>query len=194
MNWNALLDRGVEQQIGATIPTGSEKSTAHPADLIPGPIGYEYVNQGGVDGRGLRAQRSFCPILGSQAKWNSFRATFTGWSSTTTIRRPSAPKSPAISPSRTPTTASRRLSRSIAFRPSPAPPKATKPESSICPILRYDVLDRPLGASPLYWSLGSVARLPQPFRASIPCPQRRPLRSLPSSVPAAQRRRLELRS
>jgi hypothetical protein len=36
--WNALLDRGVEEEVG----------NSRPADR-PGPVGYELVNQGGVD-------------------------------------------------------------------------------------------------------------------------------------------------
>jgi LPS-assembly protein len=56
VRWNALLDRGVEEQIGNTIPTSSVRPSARlvpgaapPQDLIPGPIGTEWVNQGGVD-------------------------------------------------------------------------------------------------------------------------------------------------
>jgi LPS-assembly protein len=45
VRWNALLDRGVEQQVGVTIPTAATR----PTDLVPGPIGEELVNQGGVD-------------------------------------------------------------------------------------------------------------------------------------------------
>ena len=52
------------------------------------------------------------------------------------------------------------------------------------PSLRYDVLDRPLGASPALLGLGLVARLPQPLRAAIPRPQRGPPRLLPASFAA----------
>ena len=33
------------------------------------------------------------------------------------------------------------------------------------PSLRFDVLDRPLGSSPLYWGLGSSLGLSDPLRA-----------------------------
>ncbi len=56
VRWNALLDRGVEEAAGATIHAGTgatgiarSVSGARPADLLPGPIGEELVNQGGVD-------------------------------------------------------------------------------------------------------------------------------------------------
>jgi LPS-assembly protein len=71
------------------------------------------------------------------------------------------------------------------------------------PSLRFDVLDRPLGASPLYWGMGSslgylgrsepgeqiVAR--RRYRDQLPRPQRRPHRLLSASGAAAFRRRLE---
>ena len=40
-------------------------------------------------------------------------------------------------------------------RPSPAPTRAMKCESSTCPACALTSLDRPLGSSPLYWGLGS---------------------------------------
>jgi len=43
VRWNALLDRGVRQQIGTTL--ASPVST----NLVPGPTGTRLVNQGGVD-------------------------------------------------------------------------------------------------------------------------------------------------
>ena len=43
--WNALLDRGIEEEVGNTAPASSAK----PYATIPGPTGYELVNPGGVD-------------------------------------------------------------------------------------------------------------------------------------------------
>ena len=45
VRWNALVDRGVEEQVGTTLPSTS----VHGEDVIPGPTGYALVNQGGVD-------------------------------------------------------------------------------------------------------------------------------------------------
>jgi LPS-assembly protein len=43
VRWNALFDRGVEEQVSAVTP-----STRRPA-LVPSPLSYQLVNQGGVD-------------------------------------------------------------------------------------------------------------------------------------------------
>ena len=43
--WNALLDRGIKEEVGNTLAS----TAAKPSDTIPGPTGYELVNQGGVD-------------------------------------------------------------------------------------------------------------------------------------------------
>jgi len=154
VNWNALLDRGVEQQIGATIPTGSEKSTAHPADLIPGPIGYEYVNQGGVDVAAF-GRKDLSPdtrIAGKVEFLSSYvyrlvfddnysQAISSEVASDLSVTHTHNGYIPSISLDRFQTFAS----------------ATNGDEARIIhlPNFRYDVLDRPLGASPLYWSLGS---------------------------------------
>ena len=52
--WSALIDRGVEEQVGNTLAS----SAARHSDVLAGPIGYELVNQGGVDVTSVGTQRS----------------------------------------------------------------------------------------------------------------------------------------
>jgi LPS-assembly protein len=161
INWNALLDRGVEQQIGATLPASSAQSAApqHPAhaqpnDLIPGPIGYEYVNQGGVDvaayGRKDLSQET--RIAGNVEFLSSYvyrlvfddnysQAISSQVASDLSITHAHNGYIPSVSLDRFQTFAS----------------ATNGDEARIIhlPNVRYDVLDKPIGASPLYWRLGS---------------------------------------
>jgi LPS-assembly protein len=162
--WNALLDRGVEQQVGATLPTGSAQSTAHPApqqsgdaspaDLIPGPIGTELVNQGGVD-LSAEGRKDLSPqtrIAGNVEFLSSYvyrlvfndnysQAISSEVSSDVSITHAHNGFIPSVSLDRFQTFAS----------------ATNGDEARIIhlPNLRYDVLDRPLAASPFYWGLGS---------------------------------------
>jgi LPS-assembly protein len=164
VNWNALLDRGVEQQVGVTLPTSSAQSTAHsapqqsgnaqPADLIPGPIGYEYVNQGGVDVAAF-GRKDLSPetrIAGNVEFLSSYvyrlvfddnysQAISSEVSSDLSLTHAHNGFIPSISLDRFQTFAS----------------ATNGDEARILhlPNLRYDVLDRPLGASHAYWGLGS---------------------------------------
>ena len=79
---------------------------------------------------------------------------FTGWCSTTTTPRPSALRLRATWPSRTSTTVG-----SFGFA-GPFPDirqlrQRRRGQNSAPAQVRYDVLDRPLGSSPLEWGLGS---------------------------------------
>ena len=59
------------------------------------------------------------------------------------------------------------------------------------PSLRYDVLDRPLAAGPVYWGLASGAEPVEPRGAGLPCPQRWPHRCLSAHFTAPGCRRME---
>jgi LPS-assembly protein len=189
VSWNALLDRGVEQEIGNTLPANlasaqpAEKLASEggggfnprinaanrpwalapaglppkgptPADLIPGPIGEEWVNQGGVDvvARGRKDLSTETRVAGVVEFLSSYvyrlvfddnysQAISSEVSSDLSITHSHKGFIPSISLDRFQTFAS----------------ATNGDEARILhlPNLRYDVLDRPLGPSPLYWSLGS---------------------------------------
>ena len=109
--WNALLDRGVEE----------------PVDRIDGS---SHRLRAGEPGRSRReragAQGFFARTRVLPAPWNTCRATSTGWSSTTTTRRPSAPRWRATWCSPITTTEWCLPSGWTALNPLPAPPMATK--------------------------------------------------------------------
>jgi LPS-assembly protein len=150
VRWNALLDRGVEQQVGAT----TTSSAAQPADHLPGPVGMELVNQGGVDIVAL-GRKDLSPqtrITGNVEYLSSYvyRLVFNDNYSQAVSSEVASDLSlthahngfiPSVSLDRFQTFAS----------------SASGDEARILhlPSLRYDVLDRPLGTSPLYWGLES---------------------------------------
>src|SRR5580658_6363887 len=169
VNWNALLDRGVEQQVGTTLSTSSAQSAsaqlsahpapqqsgnAQPADLIPGPIGYEYVNQGGVDVAAF-GRKDLSPetrIAGNVEFLSSYvyrlvfddnysQAISSEVTSDLSLTHAHNGFIPSVSLDRFQTFAS----------------ATNGDEARIIhlPNLRFDVLDKPLGASHAYWSLGS---------------------------------------
>ena len=158
VRWNALLDRGVEQEVGNTIPTGNEAGAnaagVKPADLIPGQIGEEVVNQGGVDVVAV-GRRDFSPetrVAGMVEFLSSYvyRLVFNDNYSQAISSEVSSDLSathehngliPSVSMDRFQTFAS----------------STNGDEARILhlPNLRYDVLTRPLGSSGVYWRLGS---------------------------------------
>jgi LPS-assembly protein len=156
--WNALFDRGFEQQVGATTSTSSGKvaSTkgARAAIQLPGPVGLEYVNQGGVD-IGALGRKDFSPqtyavgnveFLSSYAYRlvfddNYTQAVSSQVSSVVAVTHQHNGFIPSVSLERFQTFAS-----------------ATEGDEARIihlPNLHYDVLDRPLSASQLYWGLTS---------------------------------------
>ncbi len=150
VRWNALLDRGVEQEIGATLPT----PTFHKDDLIPGPTGEELVNQGGVDvvALGRKDLSAETRIAGNVEYLSSYvyrlvfndnytQAVSSEVASTLSLTNAHKGFVPSVSLERFQTFAS----------------STNGDEARIIhlPNLRYDVLDRPLGSTPLHWSLGS---------------------------------------
>jgi len=159
LRWNALLDRGVEQQIGNTVPTGAARpmvgpQSPRPQDLVPGPIGMELVNQGGVDVVAL-GRKDFTPdtraagvveFLSSYVYRLVFNDNYSQAISSEVASDLSLVHQhngfiPSASMDRFQTFAS----------------STNGDEARILhtPNLRYDVLERPLGPSPFYWSLGS---------------------------------------
>ncbi len=150
VRWNALLDRGVEQQVGTALPT----SSAHPADLIPGPIGMQLVNQGGVDvaAEGRKDLSPETRIAGNVEFLSSYvyRLVFND--------NYSQAISSEVSSDLSVTHAHNGLIPSVSLDRFQTFASATNGDEARIihlPNLRYDVLDRPLRASPFYWGLGS---------------------------------------
>jgi LPS-assembly protein len=164
VRWNALFDRGVEQQIGNTLPTDSARPVIGPQspvsqsagsqDLIPGPTGMELVNQGGVDVVAL-GRKDFTPEtrVAGVVEFLSryvYRLVFNDNYSQAISSEVASDLSLVHQHNGFIPSAS--LDRFQTFASS-----TNGDEARILhlPNLRYDVLDRPLGPSPLYWSLGS---------------------------------------
>ncbi len=148
--WNALLDRGVEE-----METLSANSADSRAQRTPAKWPVSLVNQGGVDVTVQGRKDISRSNTASPVRQNIFRATSTGWSSTTTTRRPSAPKWQATWSSRTIATAWFPRSGSIASRRSPTLRAETKLRSCVCRSYATTSSIGRLGSSPLYWGLGS---------------------------------------
>ena len=156
IRWNALLDRGVEEQVGATLPTASSRhaEAVRSADLLPGPVGEELVNQGGVDvvalGRkDLTANTRVAGIVEYLSSYlyrlvfndNYAQAVSSEVASDLALTHERNGFAPSVSFDRFQTFAS----------------STNGDEARIMhlPSLRYDVLDRPLFTSPLYGGLES---------------------------------------
>jgi LPS-assembly protein len=156
MRWNALLDRGVQQQVGPTLPAGTQTAQANPrpADLIPNPIGEEYVNQGGVDvvAQGRKDLSPETRVAGIVEFLSSYvyRLVFNDNYSQAISSEVASDLS--ATHSHRGFTPSVSLDRFQTFASS-----ANGDEARILhlPNLRYDVLDRPLGSSRTYWGLAS---------------------------------------
>jgi LPS-assembly protein len=151
VRWNALFDRGLEEQVGNTIPAGS----VQPALTLPGgPIGFERVNQGGVDVV-AEGRKDFTPntyAAGSMEYLSSYlyrlvfndnfsQAISSQVASDVGLTHAQNGRIPSVSLDRFETFAS----------------STNGDEARILhlPSVRYDILDRPLSDSPLYWGLGS---------------------------------------
>jgi len=159
IRWNALLDRGVEQQVGNTLPNNAARPGFGPQlpgaqDLIPGPTGMELVNQGGVDVVAL-GRKDFTPdtraagvveFLSSYVYRLVFNDNYSqAISSEVASDLSLLHQHNGFIPSAS-------LDRFQTFASS-----TNGDEARIVhlPNLRYDVLTRPLGPSPAYWSLAS---------------------------------------
>jgi len=157
VRWNALFDRGVEEEVGAAIPAGiavtgtaRSGSGARPADLLPGPVGDELVNQGGVDvvALGRKDLTSNTRVAGVVEYLSSYlyRLVFNDNYSQAVSSEVASDLS--VTHEHNGFIPSVVLDRFQTFASS-----SNGDEARIMhlPNLRYDVLDRPLFASNLYW-------------------------------------------
>lgn len=150
VRWNALLDRGVEQQVGPT----ATPATVQPADHLPGPAGMELVNQGGVDILAL-GRKDISPetrIAGNVEYLSNYvyRLVFND--------NYSQAVSSEVASDLSLTHAHHGFVPSIAldrFQTFASTSNGDEAKILHLPSLRYDVLDRPLQASPVYWGLAS---------------------------------------
>jgi LPS-assembly protein len=137
--WNALLDRGVEEPVTV--------STAHPT-------GYELVNQGGVDVTVL-GRKDITPqtrLAGAMEYLSSYvyrlvfddnyaQAISSQVASDVVLTHNHQGSMPSVWLDRFESFASTNNGNEVRILR--------------LPLVRYDVLDRPLGNSPLYWGMGS---------------------------------------
>ena len=161
VRWNSLLDRGVLQQVGNTnaLPGPSGATSAPPAGqsvagLIPGPTGYERVNQGGVDVV-AEGRKDFSPNLhgaGTMEYLSSYvyrlvfndnfsQAVSSEVASNVSLTQLHNGLVPSLSLERFETFASTR--------------NGDEARIIHLPNVRFDVLERPLENSPFYWGFGS---------------------------------------
>lgn len=160
VRWNALLDRGVEQPVGNTLAPAAGSSTLKPASQdpphLPGPVGQELVNQGGVDiiAQGRRDFGSETRAAGTAEYLSSYlyrlvfndnfsQAVSSEVASDVGLTHTHKAYIPSVS-----------LDRFETFANS-----TTGNEARILhlPSTRFDVVDEPLGNSRLYWGMGSSA-------------------------------------
>jgi LPS-assembly protein len=155
--WNALLDRGIEEEVGNTLasPASQTKSGASvPQDKLAGPVGYELVNQGGVD----------VTVLGRKDITDRLRVAGTAEYLSSYVYRLEFDDnySQAISSEVASDVVFTHVHNSLVpslwldrFQSFANPTNGNEVKILRLPVLRYDVLDRPIGDSGLYWGLGS---------------------------------------
>ena len=158
VRWNALLDRGIEQQVGATIATPAAHQADRPANfqpaLLSGPVGDELVNQGGVDvvalGRKDITSNTHAAGVVEYLSSYLYRLVFNDNYSQAVTSEVTSDVS--LTHEKNGFVPSVVLDRFQTFANS-----TNGAEARILhlPNVRYDVLDRPLFNSPLYWSFGS---------------------------------------
>jgi LPS-assembly protein len=152
VRWNALLDRGVEEEVGNTL--ASPSAAAAPSDRLAGPIGYALVNQGGVDVSllGRKDFSSSTRVAGAIEYLSSYvyRLLFDDNYSQATSSQVSSEV--VLTHDHDGVIPSAWLDRFESFA---STTNGDEVKILRLPLLRYDVLDRPLGASTLYWGLGS---------------------------------------
>jgi LPS-assembly protein len=152
VRWNALLDRGVEQQVGATLPSTSVRSE----DVIPGPTGYELVNQGGVNviafGRKDFTENTRAAGTAEYLSNYLYRLVFND--NYYLAVSSEVASDVALTHNRDGFIPSVTLSR---FETYASSTEGDEARILHLPSVRYDVLNRPLGDSPFYWSAGSSA-------------------------------------
>lgn len=163
--WNALLDRGVKQEVGNTLAEADQKPAQgagvkpfnlYPPHLPGGPVGQEVVNQGGVDifAMGREDFGSETRLAGNAEYLSSYlyrlvfndnfsQAVSSEVASDVGLTHAHKASIPSLSLDRFETYAN----------------STNGNEARILhlPSVRYDVLDQPLGDSPVYWGMGSSA-------------------------------------
>ena len=150
VRWNALLDRGVAQA------ASTSSASAQPEDRLAAPIDTGLVNQGGVDivalGRIDLTPRT--RVAGNVEYLSSYiyRLVFNDNYSQAVSSEVASDLS--LTHARNGFIPSLSLDRFQTFASSTSGDEA---RIIHLPNLRYDLLDRPLGPSPLYWGLGSSA-------------------------------------
>jgi LPS-assembly protein len=156
VRWNALLDRGVEQQVGVTFPATAAHHTegARPADLLPGPVGEELVNQGGVDlvALGRKDLTSNTRIAGNVEYLSSYLYRLVFNDNFTQAVSSEVASDISLTHERNGFIPSVVLDRFQTFASST---NGNEARIMHLPSLHYDVLDQPLFASPLYGKLES---------------------------------------
>jgi LPS-assembly protein len=196
VRWNALLDRGVEEPI--TSPPNFPSSPGRFRTLAPNPrsrsgtawnwstrAAWMWPRMGRKDIPRTRASPAIVEFLSSYVYRLVFNDNYS-----------QAISSEVASDSRSPTRTSGFIPSVSLDRFQTFASSTNGDEARIMhlPNLRYDVLDRPLGGSPLYWGLGSsldyLSRSEPHFHAR----NVGRVRLLPASLAAAFRRRLELGS
>ena len=150
VRWNALLDRGVEAEVGNTLAPQAAK----PADSLPGPIGDELLNEGGVDvvAQGRMDFTDKTHAVGTMEYLSSYlyrlvfndnfsQAISSQVASEVSMTHEHNGRIPSVELGRFETFASTY--------------RGDEARILHLPSVHYDLLDRPLFSSPLYWGLES---------------------------------------
>ncbi|HEX4757466.1 MAG TPA: LPS assembly protein LptD [Terracidiphilus sp.] len=170
VRWNALLDRGVEQQIGNTSASAAVKPAGatprqspgrnepgaipRAPDLLSGPVGYERVDQGGVD-LVAEGRKDFTPnthAAGTMEYLSSYLYRLVFNDNFSQAISSEVASNVSLTHNRNGFTPSLSLERFETFASST---RGDEARILHLPSLRYDVLDRPLFSTPFYWGLGS---------------------------------------
>ena len=147
--WDALLDRGVEQEFG-TVATPQSFPPGH----IPGPTGQELVNQGGVDVIAL-GRKDLTPntrVAGTVEYLSSYVYRLMFAENYSTAISSEVASDLAVTHQRNGFIPSVSLDR---FQTFASTINGDQAKILHLPEVRYDVIDRPLGDSPLEWGMGS---------------------------------------
>jgi LPS-assembly protein len=152
VRWNALLDRGVEEPVGTPILPLSSRA-AKPADL-PVPTGEALTNQGGVDvvALGRKDMTANMRIAGNVEYLSSYLYRLVFNDNYTQAVSSEVASDLSVTHNHNGFIPSVSLDRFQTFASSI---KGDEARIMHLPSFRYDVLDRPLAASPLYGGLES---------------------------------------
>lgn len=168
VHWNALLDRGIEQQVGIPAPASSESKSlpdapkpqlaGQPPPYLPVLTGLVRVNQGGVDvvAEGRRDFTENTRLAGVAEYLSSYTYRLVFNDNYTQATSSQVSSAVGLTHDHNGFVTSGSLQRFQTFAST-----ANGDEVKILhlPSVRYDVIARPLGGSPFYWWLGSSAGL-----------------------------------